>query len=106
MAAALITRAQRTYACALTSNRSIAAWRPRGLTYARFMDDWVVLASTRWALRRAIVIINETLRELRVEPHPDKTSTGRIERVAWLYKQNPPPELAQQGGPPALPGWR
>lgn len=51
-----------------------------GLTYARFMDDWVVLAPTRWALRRAIVVINETLRELRVEQHPDKTSIGRIER--------------------------
>jgi hypothetical protein len=39
-----------------------------------------VLAPTRWALRRAIVIINETLRELRVEQPPDKTSIGRIER--------------------------
>ncbi len=46
-----------------------------GLTYARFMDDWVILAPTRWALRRAVVIVNETLRELRVEQHPDKTSS-------------------------------
>ncbi len=47
-----------------------------GLTYARFMDDWVVLPPTRWALHRAIVVINETLRESRVEQHPDKTSIG------------------------------
>ena len=92
-----------------------------GLVYARFMDDRVVLAPTRWALRRAIVIINETLRELRVEQHPDKTSIGRIERgftflgywitargvtgvapsaqqnfeerKARLYEQNAPPEV-------------
>jgi hypothetical protein len=51
-----------------------------GLTYARFMDDWAILAPTRWSLRRAIVMGNETLRELRVEQHPDKTFIGRIER--------------------------
>ena len=41
-----------------------------GLASARFMDDWVVLAPTRWALRRAIVIVNETLRELRSQLLP------------------------------------
>jgi RNA-directed DNA polymerase len=43
------------------------------LTYARFMDDWVILGPTRWSLRRAVRMVNETLRELRVEQHPDKT---------------------------------
>jgi hypothetical protein len=47
-----------------------------GLTYARFMDDWVILAPTRWSLRPAVVIVNETLRELRVEQHPDQTFIG------------------------------
>ena len=51
-----------------------------GLIYARFMDDWVILAPSRWSLRRAIRIVNETLRELRVKQHPDKTFIGRIER--------------------------
>ena len=51
-----------------------------GLTYARFMDDWVILAPSRWSLRRAIRIVNETLRELRVKQHPDKTFIGRMER--------------------------
>ena len=50
-----------------------------GLSYARFMDNWVILAPTRWSLRRALVTVNETL-ELRVEQHPDKTFIGRIER--------------------------
>ncbi len=29
-----------------------------GLFYARFMDDWVILAPTRWKLRRAIKAVN------------------------------------------------
>jgi hypothetical protein len=48
-----------------------------GLAYARFMDDWVILAPTRWSLRPAVRIVNETLRELRVEQHPGKTFIGR-----------------------------
>lgn len=91
-----------------------------GLTYARFMDDWVILAPTRWSLRRAVRVVNQTLAELRVEQHPDKTFIGRIargftflgywitkrgvtgvapsawqafqERVARLYEQNAPQE--------------
>jgi RNA-directed DNA polymerase len=95
------------------------------LSYARFMDDWVVLAPTRWSLRRAVVIVNETLRELRVEQHPDKTFVGWITRgftflgywitekgvtgvapstweafhgrVARLYEQNAPLEEIRRG---------
>ena len=40
----------------------------------------MILAPTRWSLRRAVRVVNETLRELRVEQHPDKTFIGRIER--------------------------
>jgi len=29
-----------------------------GLAYARFMDDWVILAPTRWKLREAIRLVN------------------------------------------------
>lgn len=96
-----------------------------GLTYARFMDDWVILARTRWALRRAVRIVNETLSELRVEQHPDKTFIGWIqrgftflgywitekgvtgvapsawkafqERLARLYEQDSPLEKIRQG---------
>ncbi len=63
-----------------------------GLTYARYMDDWVILAPTRWSLRRAVRIVNETLEELRVEQHRDKTFIGRIERGFtflgyWITKE-------------------
>ncbi len=51
-----------------------------GLFYARFMDDWVVIAPTRWKLRTAICIVNETLNMLRVKKHPDKTFIGKVER--------------------------
>lgn len=51
-----------------------------GLFYARFMDDWVILAPTRWKLRQAIKAVNEVMFELRVVQHPDKTFIGRIAR--------------------------
>ncbi len=51
-----------------------------GLFYARYMDDWVVIAPTRWKLRSAIRIVNETLNLLKVEQHPDKTFIGKVER--------------------------
>jgi hypothetical protein len=51
-----------------------------GLFYIRFMDDILVLAPSRWKLRGAVKAVNETLRSLRLEKHPDKTSIGRIER--------------------------
>ncbi len=48
--------------------------------YARFMDDWIIIAPTRWKLRKAIRIVNQTLNELRVEQHPGKTTIGRGDR--------------------------
>jgi hypothetical protein len=51
-----------------------------GLFYVRFMDDILVLAPTRWKLRRAVVVVNQVLGSLRLEEHPDKTFIGRTER--------------------------
>jgi hypothetical protein len=51
-----------------------------GCFYVRFMDDWVVLAPTRWRLRKAIKVVNEVMADLRVEQHPDKTFIRRIAR--------------------------
>jgi len=48
--------------------------------YARFMDDWIVIAPSRWKLKKAIRIVNKTLNELKVEKHPDKTMIGRGNR--------------------------
>jgi len=51
-----------------------------GLFYVRFMDDILVLAPTRWKLRRAIKALNAVLASLRLKKHPDKTTIGRIGR--------------------------
>ena len=51
-----------------------------GCFYVRYMDDWVVLAPTRWKLRAAIRAVNQVMVALRVRQHPDKTSSGRIQR--------------------------
>lgn len=51
-----------------------------GCFYVRYMDDWVVLAPTRWKLRKAIKAVNKVMANLLVEKHPDKTFIGRIVR--------------------------
>ena len=66
-----------------------------GLFYARFMDDFVLLAPTRWKLRRAIRLVNQTLAELKLAQHPDKTFIGRTGRgVDFLGYQFTPSGLA------------
>ena len=54
------------------------ALQESGLDYVRYMDDWIVLAPTRWRLRRAISITNRVLECLKIRQHPDKTFIGRI----------------------------
>jgi len=51
-----------------------------GLFYVRFMDDWIVIAPSRWKLRKAVTKVNDVLNELRLEKHPDKTFIGKATR--------------------------
>jgi len=51
-----------------------------GLFYVRFMDDVVVLAPTRWQVRRAIAVLNRTFALLGLEKQRAKTFIGRVER--------------------------
>jgi RNA-directed DNA polymerase len=51
-----------------------------GVAYLRFMDDWIILAESRWKLRRAVRIMNQVLQSLGLEQHPEKTFIGRVER--------------------------
>jgi RNA-directed DNA polymerase len=55
-----------------------------GLTYARFMDDWVILAPTRWKLRAAIRLVNETLAELKLA----KAFLGSVRAKVLRYQSN------------------
>ena len=51
-----------------------------GLFYVRYMDDILIMTTTRWKLRRAVKLLNETFTVLKLEKHPDKTFIGRIEK--------------------------
>ena len=51
-----------------------------GCFYIRYMDDILILAPSRWRLRRAIAAIKGHLSSLGLELHPDKTSMGPIAR--------------------------
>ena len=46
----------------------------------RYMDDALILAESRWKLRRALKVLNQTSAKLGLKKHPDKTFIGRIER--------------------------
>ena len=50
-----------------------------GLFYARVMEDILVLAPTRWKLRRALGLANESVGALRLAKRPDKTFIAGIE---------------------------
>lgn len=69
------------------------------LFYVRFMDDILILAPTRWQLRGAVKVLNQTLGALSLEMHPDKTFIGRIERgfdFLGYYFSRAPLRLAQR----------
>ena len=44
------------------------------------MDDILILAPSRWQLRRAIATMNGVLADLGLEQHPDKTTIGPVAR--------------------------
>jgi len=44
------------------------------------MDDILILAPTKWKLRKAIRMLNQTFNELGLEQHPYQTLIGRSER--------------------------
>lgn len=59
--------------------------RNRHVTYARYMDDFLVLAPTRWQLRRAVRTLNRQFAQSGFEQHPDKTFIGRVEKgFDWM----------------------
>jgi hypothetical protein len=48
--------------------------------YFRYLDDILILAPTRWKLKKPIKVLNQTFSELNLEKHPDKTVLGRTEK--------------------------
>ena len=56
------------------------------LFYRRFMDDFIVLTTTRRKLKRAVKAVNQRLDALKLEKHPDKTFIGRIDIKPPCYR--------------------
>jgi len=48
--------------------------------YFRYMDDILILATSRWRLRKAIRLLNQIFGKLKLGKHPDKTMIGKVER--------------------------
>jgi len=48
--------------------------------YRRYMDDVIVLAKTRWHLRKAVRTVNQHFSQLKIEQVPDKTFIGKISK--------------------------
>jgi RNA-directed DNA polymerase len=52
--------------------------------YRRYMDDVIVLAKTRWHLRKAVRTVNQHFHQLKVGQGPDKTFIGKISK-GWDF---------------------
>jgi hypothetical protein len=59
--------------------------------YFLYMDDILILAETRWKLKKAIRMLNRTLGGLKLAKHPDRTAMGRVARWATI---SPPQGLS------------
>ncbi|WP_370446906.1 MULTISPECIES: reverse transcriptase domain-containing protein [Lelliottia] len=55
------------------------------ICYARYMDDFLLLAKTRWRLRSCVRQLNTYFEMHAFRCHPDNTFTGRVSRgFDWL----------------------
>jgi RNA-directed DNA polymerase len=52
--------------------------------YRRYMDDVIILAKTRWHLRKAVRTVNQHFNQLKVEQAPDKTFIRKISK-GWDF---------------------
>ncbi len=67
----------------------------------RYMDDFVLLARTRWQLRRAIAEVHALIAPIGLRLHPDKRFIGSLHRgfdfLGYQFypgrKLRPSPEL-------------
>ena len=75
----------------------------RSVFYIRYMDDWIILAKSRWSLRRAVAKCNLILDTLKVAQHPDKTYIGKITKgfdfLGVQFDTSVPPAVS----PPTVP---
>ena len=48
------------------------------IVYIRYMDDYIILSSKRWHLKKAIAQMYQVLDQLKLSVHPDKKNIGRV----------------------------
>ncbi|MCI5133078.1 MAG: hypothetical protein D3904_16575, partial [Candidatus Electrothrix sp. EH2] len=56
------------------------AMQKQPVFYCRYMDDRVLIAKSRWQLKRAVKKMHRVLSQLGFELHPDKTFIGRVKK--------------------------
>jgi hypothetical protein len=61
-------------------------------------DDWVIVAYSRWRLRRAIRAMHQALDRLGFKLHPDKTQIGRVEQGFDFLGYRLTPNTVYKGG--------
>jgi hypothetical protein len=61
-----------------------------GLFYIRFMDDILVLAPTRWRLRKAVKAVNEVLGSLRMKNTRKRPSLIAGNRLIYRERSTGP----------------
>ncbi|EFE54093.1 hypothetical protein PROVRETT_07089 [Providencia rettgeri DSM 1131] len=58
------------------------------IAYARYMDDFIIMAKTRWSLRHQVKRLNQFFNEYGFKQHPDKTFIGKVDKgFDWLGGQ-------------------
>ncbi|PMN98006.1 hypothetical protein BCT16_17430 [Vibrio sp. 10N.222.54.B6] len=59
--------------------------RLAGVIYYRYMDDFLILAESRWKLKKAIKLLKIEMARWELTLHPDKTAIGRVDKgFDWL----------------------
>lgn len=61
-----------------------------GVFYVRYMDDMLIVAASRWSMRRARRTLLEMMDNMGFTLHPDKTQVGRLpdtsfDWLGWLF---------------------
>ena len=56
------------------------AMEKSSLFYVRYVDDWCIMAKSKFKLRHAIKKMHRILEQLHLKTHPDKTFIGSVEK--------------------------
>jgi len=72
------------------------------IVYIRYMDDYVLVARSRWHLKKAIKRMYQTITRLNLVVHPDKKMIGRVEKGIHFLGYSFHPKRQLRASPEAL----